>query len=119
MSTKSKKPRKQRKELFNEPLHSRRKHVRAPLSKELQKTHKRKSVSVRQGDEIKVVRGRKKITGTIELVDLKSAKICVKGLTRKKNDGSEVMQPVDASNLIVTKLNEEDKRRFGNAPKKD
>jgi len=118
-SGKSKKARKQRKELHKEKLHSRRKHVRAPLSKELRKTQKRKTVSVRQGDEIKIVRGAKKLTGTIEFVDLRSAKIFVKGYTHKRNDGSEVMHPLDASNVVVTKLNTDDKRRFRNAQQKE
>ena len=117
--TKSKKPRKQRKELYNEPLHARRKHVHAPLSKELRKTHKRKTVAVRQGDEVKLVRGARKITGYVEVVDLRKAKIFVKGYGRKRNDGSEVMQPLDASNVIITKLNTEDKRRFADAPEKE
>jgi len=116
---KSKKPRKQRKKLHNEPLHKRRKHVRAPLSKELKKTHKKKTVNVRRGDEVKIVRGHRKISGAIEFVDLGTAKIFIKGYTSKKNDGSEVMQPIDASNVVVTKLNTDDKRRFTNAPKKE
>lgn len=118
-NTTSKKPRKQRKKLYDEPLHQRRKHIHAPLSKDLRKAHKRKTVAVRQGDEVKIVRGSKKTSGPVEVVDLKSAKIFIKGHTQKRNDGSEVMQPVDASNVIVTKIDTEDKRRFGNAPKKD
>ena len=116
---KSKKPRKQRKELYDEPPHARRKHLHAPLSKELKTANKMKRVAVRQGDEVKIVRGATRITGTIELVDLKRAKIFIKGYTHKKTDGSEVMKPIAPSNLVITKLNTEDKRRFGNAPKKE
>lgn len=110
---KSKKPRKQRKANFSLPLHTRRKRLVAPLSGDLQTSHKRKRLPLRTGDTVKILRGKKrKTSSTVEILDLKKMKVYLKDTIKKKNDSSEVMQPIDASNLLITKLNDEDPRRF-------
>lgn len=110
---KSSKARKQRRELFNLPLHRCRKHLTAQLSKELQKQHNRKRLPIRKGDEVEVLRGQhKKKRGPVHVVELKRMKILVKNVTQKKNDGSEVMLPMDASNLRIVKLDMEDAKRL-------
>ena len=66
----SKKPGKKRKLLYQAPLHKRKKFLSARLSKELTKQLKRRSLSLRKGDEVKIVRGQfKKTTGKISKID--------------------------------------------------
>jgi len=53
--TKSKQPRKQRKALFNAPLHLRRKVMSAMLSKELKEKLGKNAIPVRKGDVVRAV----------------------------------------------------------------
>jgi large subunit ribosomal protein L24 len=105
-------PRKQRKYRHNAPLHVRQSFVRANLSPDLRKRFGKRSMQLRKGDEIRVTRGTMKgKTGTVEKVDLRKSAIYVEELKVKKADGSEVPRRFDASNLMVTKLKLDDKKR--------
>jgi large subunit ribosomal protein L24 len=109
---KSSKPRKQRKFLFTAPLHLRRKMVSAHLSKELREKYKRRSLPVRKGDEVEIMRGEfKGKRGKISRVDLKNYKVYIEGITRKKTTGIEVQVPIHPSNLKIISLNLDDKKR--------
>ncbi len=109
---KSKKPRKQRKFLYEAPLHMRRKMMAAHLSKELREKYKTRSLPVRKGDEVEIMRGEfKKKRGKVTKVDLKKYKVYVEGITRKRTDGTERLVPIHPSNLKIINLNLEDKRR--------
>jgi len=109
---KSKKPRKQRKFLYNAPLHLRRKMISAHLSKELREKYKTRSMPLRKGDEVEVMRGEfKKRKGKVLRIDTKKYKVYVEGITRKKTDGTERLVPFHPSNLKIINLNLEDKRR--------
>ncbi|MCD6591133.1 MAG: 50S ribosomal protein L24 [Candidatus Aenigmarchaeota archaeon] len=108
----SKQPRKQRKYRYNAPLHIKHKFVSVHLSEVLRKRFGRRSLPVRKGDEVKVTRGESKgFKGKVERVDLQKSKIYIEGLTVKKVDGSEVLKPVDPSNLMITEAKMDDKRR--------
>jgi len=108
----SKQPRKQRKFRHNAPLHVRHKFMAAHLSPALRKQFGKRSIPVRKGDEIKVMSGSSKgQTGAVERIDLKKLKVYVNGITVKKVDGSEVMKPLKPSNLMITKLNLDDRMR--------
>jgi large subunit ribosomal protein L24 len=110
---KSKKPRKQRKFLYKAPLHIRRKMISAHLSKELREKYKRRSFPLRKGDEVKVMRGEFKGTiGKIVRVDTKKYKVYVDTVKKKRSVGTEYLVPVSPSNLMITKLNLEDKYRL-------
>jgi len=108
----SKKPRKQRKFLYNADLHLRRKMLAAHLSKELREQLKRRSVPIRTGDEVKVMRGkfRGKI-GKVVKVDYKKYRIYVEGCTIKNARGEEKLVPIHPSKVMIVKLNLEDKWR--------
>jgi large subunit ribosomal protein L24 len=108
----SKQPRKQRKAIYEAPLHKRQKLVSATLSKELRKQYNRRSLPVRTGDEVKIMRGEfKGKTGKVVKVDLKKLRIYIEGVTRKKSTGEEVKVPIHPSNVMIIKLNLEDKKR--------
>ncbi|MEM7821232.1 MAG: 50S ribosomal protein L24 [Candidatus Aenigmatarchaeota archaeon] len=110
---KSKKARKQRKFLFNAPLHVRRKILSAHLSKELKEKYKRRAFPIRRGDEVEVMSGEfKKRKGKVIRVDLKKYHVYIEGITRKRTDGSERLVPFHPSKLKITSLNLEDKKRM-------
>jgi len=109
---KSSQPRKQRKYRYNAPLHVRRKFLSAHLSKELRERFGKRSVTVRKGDEVLVMKGQfKGFKGNVERVDMSASRIYVDGMKRKKVDGSEVPVSIDPSNVMITKLTLEDKMR--------
>ena len=104
-SSKTRQPRKKRKALYNTPLHQRQKQVAAHLSKELRVKEKKRSIAVRKGDKVRIVRGAfKKKEGKIVKVDLTKRKIFVEGCVAKKQGGKEVFAPIDASNAMVLEL---------------
>ncbi len=108
----SKQPRKQRKYLFNAPLHTRRKLLSSNLSKELRKKYKKRSLPLRKGDVVKIMRGKfKSKKGKVTAIKLKTEKIEVEGIQIKKQDGSKVNVPLRSSNLQIVELNLEDKKR--------
>jgi large subunit ribosomal protein L24 len=116
---KSKKPRKQRKFLFNAPLHLRRKMLSAHLSKELREKYKTRSMPVRKGDEVEIMRGEfKGKKGKVSRVDLKNYKVYIEGITRRKTTGAEVQVPIHPSNLRIISLNLNDKKRVEAIEKK-
>jgi len=109
---KSKKARKQRKFLFTAPLHIRRKMMAAHLSKELREKYKRRSLPLRKGDEVEVMRGEfKGKRGKVSRIDLKKYKVYIEGITRRKTTGTEVQVPIHPSNLRIISLNLDDKKR--------
>ena len=108
----SSQPRKQRKARYNAPHHMRGSLLHASLSKELQGKYKRRSIRVIKGDTVKVLRGDHAGTeGLVDYVITRDARIVVDGVSVKKADGTEVPRPVDPSNVMITELNLEDKRR--------
>lgn len=108
----SKQPRKQRKYRYNAPLGVRRKFVSAHLSVDLRRQFQRRAFPVRKGDEVLIIRGKSKgFRGEITMVNLSTSKVHIDGINVKKVDGSEVAVNLEPSNLIITKLNLDDKKR--------
>lgn len=99
---KSKKPSKQRKAFFQAALHKKHKFLAAHLSKDLRNQWKRRSLPVRKGDEVKVMRGKFRGTqGKIMNIDLKRTKIYIDNVKRKKISGEEVHVPINPSKLLL------------------
>lgn len=112
MLTKSKQPQKQRKALYEAPMHKRQKLMAAMLSEELRKEYGKRSLAVRKGDTVKVMRGDfKGHSGKVMEVDLKSGRIEVEGVTVQKSDGTERFYPLHPSNVRITKLELKDEER--------
>lgn len=112
MKPKSKQPRKQRKYRYDAPLHRRHKMVAGHLSKELKGKYNRRSLPIRKGDRVKVVRGQYEgIEGEVLRVDLRKYRIYMEGVSVKKTDGTDVERPIDPSNVMITDLFLEDKER--------
>lgn len=110
--TTSSQPRKQRKARYDAPLHQRRKQIASHLSEELLLKYNVRATPVVSGDEVRVLRGgHRGHTGKVIEIRTKDRKVVVEGVSVKKADGTDVARPVDASNLLITRLNLEDKRR--------
>lgn len=109
----SKQARKQRKFLYNAPLHLRRKMLSSHLSKELREKYKRRSLPLRKGDEVSVMSGKLKgKTGKIARVNLNKYRVYIEGISRKRTVGTEIQVSIHASNLKIINLNLSDKRRI-------
>ncbi len=114
MLTKSRQPRKQRKARYEAALHERQKLVHAHISKEARKKLgiKRRAVAVREGDKVKIVRGKfRGHSGKVSAVNLKSLKIYVEGAVARKAKGAEVLAPIEPSNVMIMELEMSDVRR--------
>ena len=98
-------PRKQRKMRYNAPIHRRRKMIASHLAEELMLKYNKRSVTVKKGDTVKIIRGGLKgHIGKVASVDTKKMKITMEGATIAKADKSQVARPIDPSNVIITHL---------------
>ncbi|MBL7059178.1 50S ribosomal protein L24 [Candidatus Pacearchaeota archaeon] len=108
----SKQPRKQRKYVAKAPLNIKKKLVNVNLSKELRTKHEKRTIGVRTGDVVKILRGKYKgKKGKIMKVYLKISKVIIDGIKVKKLDGSEVNVKMQPSNLQIVELHSEDRKR--------
>ncbi len=114
MMIKSSKPKKQRKFFHNMPLHKRQKGLASTLSKALRKTLGIRTISIRKGDKVKVVRGtHRNFEAKISGVDHDKMKVFLEKLVVKRTDGTEKPLPIHASNLVVIDVDKSDARRAG------
>ena len=129
----SKKAGKQRQAQTDAPIHVLRKRMRARLITDDPELQSVRSVTVRVGDTVEVLRGdfgfpnsvktdsrgkrlgqsrgRAGVKSTIASVDTKRGIVFVDGVTKTTADGKEEAVPLHPSNLIVTKLNDADPLR--------
>ncbi|MFQ5908056.1 MAG: 50S ribosomal protein L24 [Thermoplasmata archaeon] len=102
------KVRKQRRRMYRSPLHRRGRLMRAHLSPrylEDAKVRYPRSLPVREGDTVQVMRGTNQgHVGKVTQVDRRRRRVYVEGVTVAKADGTEVGRPVHPSNLLITRL---------------
>jgi len=109
----SRQPRKQVKFRVNAPNHIRRKFMGATLDKPLRKKYGRRSIEVRKGDDVKIMRGKfKGKQGKIGTVDIKNTRIQIDGVQRAKKGGEKLETWFNPSNVKIILLNEKDVRRL-------
>ena len=109
----SKQPRKQRKYRAKAPLNLKHKMLAAHLSKDLIKRYGKRSFPLRKGDSVKVVRGSfKGKRGKILTVNTKKMVVFIEGIQKTRKDGTKVNVGFHPSNLIITELKLEDKKRI-------
>jgi len=112
MKTKSSQPRKQRKKIYTAKLHKRQKLVSVNLDKNLRKDYKRRSMPLRKGDKVEVMRGKfKGIKSKVKSVDLKKLRVYLEDVKREKTDGTEVSVPIHPSNLKIIEPDMNDRKR--------
>ncbi|HLI46482.1 MAG TPA: 50S ribosomal protein L24 [Geobacterales bacterium] len=86
--------------------------LKVHLDKELREKYKRRSLRVRKGDVVRVLRGAYKgYEGKVARVEPKRGYVYIEGLTRKTMRGRPVMIPIHASKLLLVKLDLSDKLR--------
>lgn len=108
----SKQPRKQRKALYNAPIHVRRNIMSVKLSKDLKEDFGRRSLAIKTGDTVQIMRGEfKRHEGKIESIDSKRYKVTIEGATLNKPDGNSVFFPIHPSNLMIIDADLKDERR--------
>jgi len=108
----TKNPKKQRKKMFNAPAHIRHKLMGAHLSAELHAQRGLKTLPVRKGDTVRIVRGdHKGFEGKVSRIDLKHYRVFMEGLTREKVDGTTVFVAIHPSKIMIKTLNLDDKVR--------
>lgn len=108
----SKQPRKQRKFLHKAPLHVRHNLMSVTLSDELREQYEKRSIPVKKGDTVQVMRGDfRDHEGKVEKVDLKNYRVRIEGVSVQKPDGNQVFIPVHPSNLRIVELDLDDEER--------
>ena len=109
----SSQPRKQRKYLANAPMHKKHKFLSANLSSSLREKYNKRSLPLRKGDEVLVMRGSfKKKKAKVASVDLKHTRISLENMQRTKKDGTKVNVYFHPSVLQIQTLNLDDKKRL-------
>ena len=87
--------------------------ISSHLSKELRQQYKKRSLPLRKGDEVKVMRGEfKGVVGKVVRIDKKKYKVYVDTVKKKRSIGTEYLVPLSPSNLMIVKLNLDDKYRM-------
>jgi large subunit ribosomal protein L24 len=82
------------------------------VSDDLREKYKKKTLRPRKGDSVKIVRGGfKGIEGKVSRVDAANGKVFVEGVNREKIAGGTALAGIDASKVIITNLDLDDKLR--------
>ena len=82
-------------------------------TKELRQKYHTRSLRLRKGDRVKIVRGSfKGKQGKVERVDTKKLRIYIEGAVMTKRDGTKTSYPLHASNVLITDIETGDKRRL-------
>jgi large subunit ribosomal protein L26e len=104
--------RKNRKAHFQAHSSLRAKIMSAPLSKELREKYNVRSLPIRKGDDILVVRGSyKNREGQVNQVYRKKYVINVDRVTKDKVNGNSVPVGLKTSNVVITKLHMDNDRK--------
>lgn len=107
-------PSKQRKRRATAALHNKQRMVSCHLDRSLIREYNVRSMPVRKGDIVKIVRGGETVRGTeakVASVNLRSLKLSVENVTHAKADGTQTAIMIDPSNCILTKLDLSDPLR--------
>jgi large subunit ribosomal protein L24 len=108
----STRPSKQRKTRYSAHSWKKHKYLAAPLSTELRTTYGRRSVPVRSGDTVRIVRGDfSGVEGKVSDIDTTRQRVFVEGVTREKTAGTSEKVSVHCTKVMITRLNLDDKWR--------
>ncbi len=82
------------------------------LKDNLRQQYRTRSIRVVKGDSIRVMRGEYAgVEGKVEKVNTERGTLSIEGIQREKVRGGNVKVQIHASNVIVTSLHLDDKRR--------
>ena len=109
----SKNPSKQRKYRRNAPKHVQDKLLSARLSDEIRDELETKTLPLRRGDRVQVMTGKfEGSKGIIRNIGREEQKVYIDGLSKNRQDGTEIHVPFAPSNLQVVALSIEDEKRI-------
>lgn len=109
----SSKARKQRKRQIEAPLHQRKKMLRGHLAPKYLEAGKKRSLTIRKGDQVRIMRGEHKgEEGKVEKVNLRNLTITIEGVTQAKADESQSARMIHASNIMIIRPDMSDRRRL-------
>lgn len=95
------------------PSHRRGKMLSAHLSDELRSKYGTRSLPLRKGDTVKIMRGEYAgVEGKVTAVYRAMGRIAVEGVTREKIAGGTAPIKIHASKVMITSLNLDDKWRL-------
>ena len=101
----SSKRRTNRKKYFNADSEKKRKMMSSGIEKISRGNQNIKTIPLRKGDEVKIVRGNQKgKTGKIIQCSRKYGVIYINSVTYKKANGDEIYKPIHPSNVLIQKL---------------
>lgn len=108
----SKSPRKQRRFVRNSGQNVHRKMLRCRLDDSLREEYGLRSISVKKGDLVRIMRGQFRDTeGKVLGVDYSTIRLLVDGASTTKSDGKEARVPLHPSILMLVKLEMNDERK--------
>ena len=114
----SKQPRKQVKFRANAPNHIKRTFMGSTLDKALRKKYGRRTIEVKKGDEVKIMRGKfKGKQGKVGSVDIKNTRLTVDGVQRTKHGGEKLVTWFNPSTVQIIILDDKDSRRLKRSKK--
>ena len=101
----SKNPNKQRKFMYNAPLHLKGKFLHVHLSRDLRAKHMQRQARVKKGDKVKIMRGQfKGRDAAVNRVDLMRTRLYLEGIEVQKKSGAKAFYPVHPSNVQIISL---------------
>jgi large subunit ribosomal protein L24 len=107
-----KSPRKQRRNVYTSPIHAHKKYLRCRLDEFLSEEYGLRSLKVKKGDLVRVMRGQFRDTeGKVTKVDYRTMRVFLDNATTTKADGKETHIPMHPSNLLLVKLEMNDERK--------
>lgn len=107
-----KSPRKQRRMIHKSPIHVNKRLLRCHLDEFLQEEYGLRSLVVKKGDLVRIMRGQFRDTeGKVIRVDYADARVYLDSASITKADGKEANVPVHPSNLMLVKLELDDERK--------
>ena len=113
------KPSKQRRQAALATEKDLQRQMRGSLSDKLREKYGMRSVSIRKGDTVKILRGDfAGIEGKVIETDRRSQRVTVEGVTREKVSGEQIRVPVHTSKIMVTSLDMGDRWRSEKLEKK-
>ena len=103
---------KQRKRHFSAPFHKKHSLMSAHLAASLRGKINARSLPLRKGDKVRIMRGDfKDYEGEITKVDLKAIQVYVDGAVVEKADGTRIEYPIHPSNIEIIDINRKDEMR--------
>lgn len=109
----SKKPSKQRSFTRFAPAHAKGSLLGSHLAKPLAEKLNMRSLRVRKGDTVKVMRGQYAgKSGKVNRIDVENMRVFIDGVEFPKRDGSKGLYPLHPSKIMITDLEGKDKRRL-------